>query len=212
MIRNESSHMLKKKNKWKWHFICAYLDVNMLTPSLLPCAKCLTFMLGGYRVSYNGIMCIVPFLKPIYLRFALKKKKMLLPISYNKAHKRNKYVCSYKMEISTKYQWLLIVLITSRLYTHSHFSLLKSLLRWNIVLIAVVPFQLTMILTQESFTSYLNTPSQRLTELSKYKAGLSEDESQKETVFWLWGWKENESCITYVVSKEAFIMRYLVFY
>lgn len=63
---------------------------------------------------------------------------------------------------------------------HSPFLLLKSLLRrgGDIVLIAVVPFQLTMILTQESLTSYLNTPSQRLTELSKYKAGLSEDESQ----------------------------------
>lgn len=31
-------------------------------------------------------------------------------------------------------------------------------------------------------------------------------------MFWLWGWRENESCITYVVSKEAFIRRYLVFY
>lgn len=169
---------------------------------------------GGYHVSYNGIMCIVPVLKPIYLRFAKRKGNAVAHFIRNKAHKRNEDVCSYKMEISTKFQWLLIFLITSRLYTHSHFSLLKSLLRWggNIVLIAVVPFQLTMILTQESLTSYLNTPSQRLTELSKYKAGLSEDESQKETVFWLWGWKENKSCITYVVSKEAIIRRYLVFY
>lgn len=48
---------------------------------------------------------------------------------------------------------------------------------------AVTPVQLTMILTQESLTGYLNTPSQRLTELSKYRAGLLEDERKKETMF-----------------------------
>lgn len=47
----------------------------------------------------------------------------------------------------------------------------------------VIPVQLTMTLTQESLTSYLYTPSQRLSELSKYKGGLREDESEEETIF-----------------------------
>lgn len=41
------------------------------------------------------------------------------------------------------------------------------------MLIMVITVGLTIILTQESLTSYLDTPSRRLTELSKYKGGFA---------------------------------------
>lgn len=60
---------------------------------------------------------------------------------------------------------------------------IKSSSKGSIVLMVLIPVQLTMILTQESHRSYPNTLSQRLTELSKYKAGLLEDESKEQTMF-----------------------------
>ncbi len=95
-----------------------------------------------------------------------------------------------KIENSTKVQCLLIILMMFLQYGYSSFSCSKSLLEvkefhseGDIMLMAATAAQLTMILAQGSLTSYLNTPSQRLTALSKYKARLSEDESRKETMF-----------------------------